>query len=150
MREPLSSQVIFVDAILPSEGVAAQTALPGAGLDLGLYGADRVLMVVTFGALTAGAVTSIKAQTDTTVDFDDSPADIAGTAQTVAQATGSDKTFMIDLYNPPGRYVRLSVSRGTANAVVASAFYLVYGMRNRPAVQTHAVEVHIDKIAGTA
>lgn len=152
MVEPLSNLIAVVPAILPSEGVAAATPLNGAGLDLSLYGADRVLMVVTFGPITAGAVTSIKAQVDSEVAFGDSPADIAGSAQTVAD-NKDDLTFLIDVINPPTPFVRLGVSRGTQNAVIASAFYLVYGVRNRPVTQPAGIsgkEVHRDKATGTA
>lgn len=151
MVEPLSNLIAVVPAILPSEGVAAATALNGAVLDLSVYGADRVLMVVTFGVITTGAVTSIKAQTAAVVAFS-TPHDVTGTAQTVADDK-DDKTYMIDLINPLEPFVRLVVSRGTQNAVVASAYYLVYGTRNRPVTQPAGIaglEVHRDKITGTA
>jgi len=152
MIEALSTRIVVVPAILPSEGVAGVTAVNGAGLDLALYGADRVLMVVTFGVITGLAATSIKAQVDSQVAFGGSPADIAGTAQTVADDK-DDKTFLIDLINPPSQYVRLVVLRATQNAVVAGAWYLVYGVRARPAAQPAGIaglEIHRDKIAGTA
>jgi hypothetical protein len=149
MIEPLSSRIHPVAAILPSAGGAASTALYGAALDMEVYRADRVLMIVTFGVITAGATTTIKAQTATTSNFA-SPNDVAGTSQTIADDK-DDLTFMIDLINPSERYVRLAVMRATQNAVVASAYYLVYGLRSPVATHTVAgVEVHRDKATGTA
>ncbi len=149
MIEPLSSRIHVVPAILPSEGVAAATALNGAILDTYAYRADRVLMIVTFGVITGLAVTSIKAQTATTSNFA-TPHDVTGTSQAVADDK-DDLTFMIDLINPAERYVRLVVSRATQNAVVSAAYYLVYGMRGPVVTQTVAgLEVHRDKVTGTA
>jgi len=152
MIEPLSQIIAVVPAIVPSAGVAGVTAVNGAGLDLGIYGADRVLMVVTFGVITGLAVTSIKAQYDSVLAFSGTPTDIIGTAQTVADDS-DDKTYLLDLINPPTQYVRLVVSRATQNAVISSAFYLVYSVRARPVVQPAGIaglEIHRDKIAGTA
>jgi hypothetical protein len=149
MIEPLSSRIHPVAAIVPSAGVAAATALYGTARDLETYRADRVLMIVTFGAITTGAVTTIKAQTATTSNFA-TPNDVTGTSQTVADDK-DDLTFMIDLINPSERFVRLAVMRGTQNAVVAAAYYLVYGLRSPVATHTVAgVEVHRDKATGTA
>lgn len=150
MIEPLSQKIVIVPAILPSEGVSAATALNGAVLDLSLYSVDRVLIVVQFGPITAGAATSIKAQVDTVVAMD-SAEDIVGSSVTVAD-TGDDKTFYIDVINPPQQFLRVAVSRATQVATVASAFYLLYGMRNRPVTHPATVtgEIHRDKAVGTA
>lgn len=150
MVEPLSSLIAVVPAILPSEGVAGSTAVNGAVLNLATYNADRVLIVVSFGAIVTAAVTSIKAQTDTAVGFS-TPQDIAGSNQAVADDS-DDKTFLIDIINPPEPFLRLAVSRATQNATVAAAYYLVYGSRTKPVSQPAAValEVHRDKANGTA
>lgn len=150
MIEPLSQKIVIVPAILPSAGVAASTLLNGAVLDLEAYHTDQVLFVVTFGVITAGAATSIKAQVDTVVAMD-SAEDITGSSVTVAD-TGDDKTFYLDVINPPQRFFRGVVSRATQTAVVASAYYLLYGMRNRPVTHPSTVtgEIHRNKIVGTA
>jgi hypothetical protein len=149
MIEPLSSRIHIVPAILPSEGVAAATALFGAALSLATYFADRVMMVVTFGPITTNGVQSIKAQTDSSAAFS-TPLDIEGSSQTVADSK-DDKTYIIDVINPPEQFVRLAVSRATQNAVVASAYYIVYGMRGPVVTQSvEALEVHRDKSTGTS
>lgn len=135
-------------AVTPTEGAAGTTDINGATLDM--QGFEGVLMIVTFGAITGSAVTSIKAQQGAAANLSDA-ADLLGTAQTIAD-DADDKTFYIDLYKPQERYVRLVVDRATQNAVVASATYIQY--RSRVAPVTHgtnvAGELHIGPAEGTA
>lgn len=151
----LSKEVRISQAITPTDGAAGTADIAGAILDM--QGFEGVLMLVTFGAITAGAVTSIKAQQGNAADMSDA-ADLADTGQVIA-ATDDDKTFFIDLYRPTKRYVRLYVDRGTQNAVVAEALYLQYGARVKPV--THGLmdtsppayisgELHISPAEGTA
>lgn len=149
MTEHLSQACKITVAITPANGVAGVTDINGVTLDMSGY--EGVLMVVTFGAITSGAVTSIKAQRD-----EDSAlgtvADIAGSAQAIAD-TDDEKTFYIDIYRPAERYVRLLVDRATQNAVVASATYIQYGAHASP-VAAHgtgvAGERFVDAVEGTA
>lgn len=148
MKAFLADEVKITPAILPSEGGAASTDLAGATLDM--EGWDGVLMMVTFGVITANAVTSIKAQEGTTT----TPAtDIEGTSQTVADDSDDD-TFYIDLLRPTGgkRYVRVYVDRATQNAVIASAYYIQYRGRSVPTTHGTGVsgEKHAHAAAGTA
>ena len=138
----------ITQAIAPAAGVAGTTDINGATLDMS--GFEGVLMKVTFGAITASAVTSIKAQQGAASDLSDT-ADLLGTGQTIAD-TDDEKVFYIDLYKPRERYVRLVVDRGTQNAVVASAEYEQYGARNEPVTHGSNVsgETHISPAEGTA
>lgn len=138
-------------AIAPAAGVAATTDIEGAVLDM--QGFEGVLMVVTFGAITGSAVTSIKAQQGALANMSDA-ADLLGTGQTIAD-DDDEQTFYIDLFRPQERYVRLYVDRGTQNAVVASATYIQYGIQSaRKAPVTHGTnvsgETHISPAEGTA
>lgn len=144
----LSKNVKITQAITPTAGGAGTTDINGATLDMA--GFEGVLMVVTFGAITAGAVTSIKAQQGNQSDLSDA-ADLAGTAQAIAD-TDDDKVFYIDLYRPEKRYVRLVVDRGTQNAVVASAEYIQYGAHKKPPTHGTGVsgETHVSPAEGTA
>lgn len=149
MTEHFSTANKITVAVAPAAGVAATTDINGATLDMSDY--EGVIAIVSFGAITAGAVTSIKAQRGEASDLADA-ADIAGSAQTIADSD-DEKTFYIDIYRPKERYVRLVVDRGTLNAVVASAIYVQYGSRVRP-VAAHgtgvAGERHTDAVEGTA
>jgi hypothetical protein len=144
----LSTSVKISSAITPTAGAAGQTDINGSTLDM--QGYEGVLMVVRMGAITAGAVTSIKAQQGSASDLSDA-VDLAGTAQTIAD-NDDDKTFYIDLYRPQKRYVRLVVDRGTQDAVVASAHYIQYGARVLPTGHGTDVsgELHISPSEGTA
>lgn len=144
----LSKQVKITQAITPTDGVAGTADINGAILDM--QGFEGVLVEVTFGAITSGAVTSIKMQQDTASNMG-TAADLTGTAQTVAD-DDDDQIFYIDLYKPLERYVRLVVDRGTQNAVVAGATYLQYGAHEQPVSHGATVsgEIHISPAEGTA
>jgi len=144
----LSKNVKITQAITPTAGAAGTSAINGATLDMS--GFEGVLMVVTFGAIVSGAVTSIKAQQGSASNMSDA-ADLAGTGQTIAD-TDDEKVFYIDLYRPEKRYVRLVVSRGTQNATVASAEYIQYGAHNRPTSHASGVsgETQVSPSEGTA
>lgn len=149
ISKELLKQVKVSQAITPTAGAAGQTAIEGTTLDMAGY--EGVLMICTFGAITGGAVTSIKAQQDTASGMG-TAADLLGTAQTVAD-DDDGQIFVIDVFKPRERYVRLYVSRGTQNAVVASAEYIQYGARTIPvtsASSTVNVESHVGPAEGTA
>ncbi len=145
----LSNHVKLTQAITPTAGMAATSDINGATLDMS--GFEGVLIKVTFGAITASAVTSIKAQQGADSGLSDA-ADLLGTGQTIADSD-DDKIFWLDLYRPEERYVRLVVDRATQNAVVTDATYIQYG--SRKLVPTHGTgigggELHVSPIEGTA
>jgi hypothetical protein len=146
----LGKNVKVSTAVTPTAGAAGTTDINGTTLDM--QGFEGVLMLVRFGAITASAVTSVKAQQGAQSDVSDA-ADLEGTGITVAD-DDDDQIFAIDLYRPQERYVRLVVDRGTQNAVVASAEYIQYGIRKGPITQnvTDAVtyELHVSPDEGTA
>ena len=135
MLNNFSKQVKISQAITSANGVAAQTAIKGVTLDMS--GFEGVTALVSFGVITGGAVTSIKMQQSaTTTDGDFT--DLEGTSQTVVD-TADDTLFYIDINNPTKRYVRVYVSRGTQNAVVAAATYFQYSGKFGPVTQATEV-----------
>jgi len=143
----LSKNIKITQAITPTAGAAGTTAINGATLDM--TGWDGVLMVVTMGAITGSAVTSINAAQAAASTF----ADLLGTGQTIAD-TDDEDIFVIDLYRPTERYVRIEVARATQNAVVSSAVYYQYAGSNvkLPASNgsTINLEQHSSPAEGTA
>lgn len=135
-------------AITPTAGAAGTSDINGATLDH--QGFEGVTVIVTFGAITAGAVTSIKYQTGDQSDLSDA-ADLLGTGQAVAD-DDDEKVFYIDIYKPLERYGRVVVDRATQNAVVASAEYVQYGARKVPVTHGTGVsgERHVSPAEGTA
>lgn len=130
----LIDEIKITQAITVTAGAAGLTLINGAALDMA--GFDGVLVAVQFGAIAATAVTSIKMQQDTVVGMG-AAADLAGTGQTIAD-TDDDKLFYIDLRRPLEQFVRLVVSRATANATVAATYYQ-YRARTKPTVQPAGV-----------
>jgi hypothetical protein len=129
------SDVRISSAIAPAAGVAGLTLLNGTILDMA--GFRGLAVLVTFGSIVGTAVTSIKLQQGNDSGLSDA-VDVAGTNQTIAD-TDDEKTYFIDASRLSKRYVRVVVSRGTANATVANALYLQYDGRRFPV--THGANV---------
>jgi len=141
------SEFHFVEALPYASGTSDRT---GAVLDMD--GFRGVLMVVKFATIATGGTNSIKAQSGTDGTVTDA-ADLAGTGQTIVD-NDDDQIFIIDLYEPVERYVRLYVDKDASNACAESAVYIQYGARNRPTTVTVADKVtyerHMSPAEGTA
>lgn len=128
---------------------SASTVLAGEAIDMSGY--QGCLIIVKMATIDATAVTSIKAQTDTAAAFA-SPQDITGSSLSIA-ADDDNQIFILDVKNPPERYLRVYLTRGTA-AAACSAIYVQYGPGAMP--QTNDVtdevttETHIWAAVGTA
>jgi hypothetical protein len=146
----LSQHTKVSSAVTPTAGAAGTSDINGTTLDMS--GFEGVMVVVRMGAITSGAVTSIKMQQGAASGMGDA-ADLAGTGQTIAD-DDDEQIFIIDLFRPTERYVRLVVDRGTQNAVVSSAHYIQYGPREMPtemnATDAVTYERHISPAEGTA
>jgi len=144
----LSKNVKISQAITITNGAAGTSDINGATLDMS--GFEAVLILVRFGAIVSGAVTSIKAQQGAASDLSDA-SDLEGTAQTIAD-TDDEKEFYIEIVRPRERYVRVVVDRGTQNATVAGAIYIQHGATKKPVTHGTNVggELHISPAEGTA
>jgi len=144
----ISKNVKMSIANTSAEGVAAATDLAGAIIDMA--GFEGCMIVVTFGVITSGAVTTIKAQQGAEPAMGDA-ADLEGTSQTIAD-DDDEQTFYIDIYKPMERYLRLYTDRATQNAVIASATYYKYGAKDTPVTHSAGVsgETHVSPDEGTA
>lgn len=146
----LGKEVKVSTAITPAAGVAGTADINGTILDMQNY--EGVLMMCRLGVITANAATSVKAQQGAESNLSDA-ADLEATGITVAD-DDDNQLFVIDLYRPTERYVRLVVDRATENAVVAEAHYVQYGPRKRPVTNTVAdlvtYELHVSPDEGTA
>lgn len=127
---------------------AGTTSTTSASVDM--LGFAAVRFVALFGALTASQVTNIKAQGSSD---NSSFSDLTGTATSNMADTDSNKLLILDIFKPQHRYVRVSVQRGTANAVIDGVIAEQY----RPgfeAVTANAdvayQEIHTSPAAGTA
>ncbi len=122
------------------------------GATVDMQGYAGILMIVKFATIAASGVNSIKAQSGALANMNDA-ADLLGTKITVA-IDDDDQIFMIDLFRPLERYVRLVMTKDTSNACAESAIYVLYGAKDKPVVQTLAdnvtYELHVSPAEGTA
>lgn len=123
-----------VKVVRVSNAVAAGTSeIDATAVDMAGY--EGVMFVVAFGAIVAGAATSIKGQSGAASDGSDA-ADLAGTNITVAD-TEDNTVSVLDIYQPTDRYVRPVVLRATQNATVDSIVAVLYnGKRHADALDT--------------
>ncbi len=134
MHRPMMKSAKLLSAVTPTAGAAGATSINGSIIDCS--GFDGCAIAVHFGAIVAGAATSIKAQAGNDSGLSDA-ADIAGTSVTIAD-TDDDKVFYIDVQRPQKQYLRLVVSRATQNATL-TAVYLLYDSKVEPVSQAAAV-----------
>lgn len=117
-----------------------------------MAGWDGVAFIATFGTITAGAVTSVKAQQAQNSNVSDA-ADLIGTGITVAD-DDDNQAAIIDIYRPQERYVRPVVVRGTQNAVIDGVLAIQYKGRVSPVTHDSATvisaEYHDSPVEGTA
>jgi hypothetical protein len=140
----------ITQVITPTAGAAGTTDINSTAINM--EGFEAALFIVTFGAITAAAVTSIKLQASDDDGSTDDYTDLAGTGQTIADSD-DEKVFFISIIRPRKKWVRLVVDRGTQNAVVASAECLQYHGRVGPTTAhgtNVAGESHVSPAEGTA
>lgn len=120
-----------------SNAVAAGTSdVNSTGVDMQDF--ETVTFGVMFGTITATAVTSIQ------IDHSDDNSTynaVAGSKVTVPD-TASNKIAFTEAIRPTKRYVRCTVDRGTANAVIDGIIAIRSGARKAPITQgsTHAAQ----------
>lgn len=114
-------------------------------------GYEGLRLILGFGAITSGAVTSVKAkQCDTSGG---SYADLEGSSVTVAD-DDDNQIVTIDIYRPRERYIKLFTARATQNSVIDFLIVELYGSRTIPADNADATviatELHVSPAEGTA
>ena len=128
---------------------AGATAQDGTAVDMQNW--EGVLFVALFGTLTATQVTSIKAQQSTAKASGFS--DLEDTKVGPLADDDGNKALVLDVKRPRERYVRLVVSRATANAGIDGVIAIQYGPRKAPATHDSTVassEAHTSPAEGTA
>lgn len=130
-------------------GAAGTTDLTSEAIDTA--GAEGVRLVTGFGAITAGAVTSVKVQQCDTSGG--TYADLAGSSITVAD-TDDNKVAVSDIFRPTKRFIKVVQDRGTQNAVIDFLLAELYFPKAVPATDDTAsvisTEKHVSPAEGTA
>lgn len=145
----LITNVKVTQATTLAAGAAGVTAIKSSAIDMSDY--ETVLFVIPFGVITAGAVTSIKAQQSVDT-VDGNFVDLAGTSVTVLD-TNDDTCFYLEVTKPQKRYVRVQVLRATQNAVVGNILAIQGEGRVKPAIQDTTItggELWVSPDEGTA
>lgn len=141
---------VKVTRVMNAQAAGTGDTLSGSAVDM--QGFEGVMFIAQFGTLTAGAVTTLKAQQDTASGMG-SAADLEGTAQSIADSADND-CLILDIYRPRERYVRPQITRATANAVVDGIIAIQYGARVHPTTHDAATvagsETHASPAEGTA
>ena len=120
---------------------AGTTSLTTAVIDT--QGFESVAFIAQLGDVTDTSALTLTMQHGDESDGSDM-ADLALTATHTADATDADdKIMMVDAHRPQKRYVRATLDRATANAVLNSIIAVSYNANECPVTQ------HADVIAST-
>lgn len=117
--------------------VAAGTSAQNSS-SVDMSDADAVKFTALFGTLTSTAVTSIKAQQSSDNGSADDFTDIEGSSVSIPD-TDSNKAAILEIVRPTKQYVRLVISRGTANAVIDGVIAEKFHTRKSPTTQDATV-----------
>lgn len=124
-------------AVASANRGAGTTDVNGVVMDMAGYEGIRAL--IEWGAITAGAVTSVKWQQGDQSNGSDM-ADVPNSSQTIA-ANYDDKVTLSALEKPVKRYVRCVIDRGTQNAALRSALYERHTPRVKPTTYSASDDV---------
>ena len=142
-----------VKTILAKTAVAAGSTdiTDATAVDTASY--EGVRFIFSFGAITAGAATSVAAASLATSSPTPGTDDIAGSKITVAD-DDDNKIVILDINKPRLRYVRPFVKRATQNAVLNSIIAELYGHTGLQPIAKDATvasqELHVSPANGTA
>lgn len=112
---------------------AAGTGDTLTGITIDTQNQQRATFSLSMGTITGGAVTTAKLQQGNLANGSDM-ADVEGSAISIPD-TGDDLLYLLEIQRPRGRYVRLVVTRATANAVVNGAQCVLSGVSKSPVTQ---------------
>jgi hypothetical protein len=130
---------------------AGTTDVEGDSIDMKGFGS--VCFIVSFGALTTGAITSVKVQqSDDAAGSPDGWSDLLGTSVSIADSQ-DDHAVAVEVIEPRKRYVRCYVDLGTANAVINRGFTILANSKVAPVTESATVaksEQHVSPAEGTA
>ena len=144
MLGKILNEIVAIDRVVNATAAGA-TDVNGTGVDMQAGGgADGVMFIASIGTLTATQVTQMKAQVSSDDDVADTYADLKN-SQTDAMADGdSNKVIVLDVFQPPERYVRPVLERATANAVIDGIVAIRY--RLSKVATSHGTTVQTSKV----
>lgn len=136
---------------LSNASSAATTSITGSAVDM--QGYSGLTLMVACGAITTGAITTLKAQQSSDDGASDAYSDIEGSSVTIAD-DADNKMILLEIQNPQKRYVKPVIARGTQNAEINGIFAIQTGPNVEPVSQStnHVAtsELHFAPDEGTA
>ncbi|TXH11606.1 MAG: hypothetical protein E6R03_14200 [Hyphomicrobiaceae bacterium] len=124
------------------------TITPSAGIDM--QGFNAVTFLVLLGTITSTGVPSIKVQQSDDDGVADAYSDLEGTAY-ATDDTSSNKMMAVSVIRPTKRYLRLILTRATANVVLDAILAILTNGQSLPITQTAlGNEKHVSPAEGTA
>lgn len=133
-----------------NNGAAAGTTTitPSAGIDM--QGFNACTFLVLLGTITSTGVPAIKVQQSDDDGATDAYSDLTGTAYTTDD-TSSNKMLAVEVIRPTKRYLKLILTRSTANVVLDGILAVLTANISGPITQvTLGNEQHVSPAEGTA
>ena len=121
-----SNNHAFIEAVAHGSRSAGTADINGASVNT--HNAECIVAVIEFGAISATAVTAVKWQGR---EDGGSWADVPNSEITI-EPDDDNQYFVLDLHKPTYTNSRIVIERGTANAALRSAQYIVGGLRKAP------------------
>jgi len=124
--------------------------IPAAGVDTA--GFDTCTFIVGFGAIVAGAATSIEVHQSDDDGVADAYSALLGSKVTVAD-DDDDKLVYVEIERPRKRYLKCLVNRATQNSTVELILAVLSGAKRVPITADTTVaagEKHVSPVEGTA
>lgn len=149
MAERTLSDELKVTRVI--NAVAAGTDDTTDGTILDMQGFRGVVFIADFGTIATGAVTDIRARGGDLANGSDM-ADLVSTKVSITDAQ-DNKVLVLDVSEPAYRYIRVRVTRRTANATVDGVVALQYAPSKMPttnAASVAAAEIHVSPAQGSA
>lgn len=131
-------------SLIKAAAASDTSALTSDAVDM--QGFDGVMFFGSIATVNAGNFAKVQQSSDNGVA--DAYADLEGTKNT----PGDDgDTFLIDVYRPRERYLKVVITRGAATAT-GDVYALQYGARVKPTSQAATIdaETHVSPAEGTA
>lgn len=143
MSRPLDEDVKFQRAM--NAQAAGSTDVNGSEVDT--EGFDTVTFVAMIGTLTATQVTQMHAEA--AIATGGTFNDIAGSQTDAMDDADSNQAIILEIHEPPRRFVRPVLERGTANAVIDGIMAILSNAKDKPT--THdATTIQTSKVVKQA
>lgn len=111
---------------------AGTTDQTSAGVDMANF--ESVTFIALFGTLTATQVTKLTAQQSDDDGVGDAYSDLEGSSTGPLADGDSNKMLVLEITKPRKRWVRVTVDRGTANAVIDGVTAIQSHPRTQPSL----------------